>query len=230
MPTKNVCKSYVENGYYHLYNRGVEKRTIFQDDQDYKVFLSYLKIYLEPPIPPKERLININETVFKAIERPLKNFNNEISLLSYCLMPNHFHLLVKQKSLKGIAAFTKSLLTKYSTYFNKRYQRVGPLFQGAYKAVSVDDENYLLHLSRYIHLNPVDQTKDVKVTPLRSNYTSYDDYLGKRKTNWLHTDLILSFFNNSQKNKTINALSYQNFVEDFKNDPVEILGSLTLEE
>lgn len=226
MPTKNVRKNYLENGYYHLYNRGVEKRIIFQDDQDYKVFLSYLKLYLEPPNPPKERLVNINNTIFATIERPLKNFNNEISLLAYCLMPNHFHLLVKQKSLKGIASFTQSLLTKYSTYFNKRYERVGPLFQGVYKAVSIDEENYLLHLSRYIHLNP---THDAKVRPLRSTYSSYGDYLGERKTGWLNTELILSFFKNSRKVGYVNALSYQSFVEDSQNDPQETLGSLTLE-
>ena len=227
MPAKNVLKTYVEEGYYHLYNRGVEKRTIFQDDQDYKVFLSYLKTYLEPPSPPKDRIVKLNEITFTALARPLKNFNQEITLLAYCFMPNHFHLLVKQKSARSIESFTRSLLTKYSTYFNKRHQRVGSLFQGTYKAVLIDDENYLLHLSRYIHLNPFENAKD---TPLHSHYSSYGDYLDLRKTKWIDTSLILSFFKNTQKLHLKDILSYQSFVEDYPEDPKEILGQLIMEE
>lgn len=227
MPAKNVLKSYVEDGYYHIYNRGVEKRTIFQDDQDYKVFLSYLKNCLEPPLKPKEKKIRIGNTVFTKLEKSSKNFYQEIELLAYCLMPNHFHLLAKQKSPRSIESFARSLLTKYSTYFNKRYSRVGTLFQGTYKAALIKEENYLLHLSRYIHLNP---DKDVKDTPLHLCYSSYGDYLGFRKTKWVKTELILSFFKGAQKTHLKDILSYQSFVEDYFQDPAKLLSELTLEE
>lgn len=231
MPAKNVLKTYIEEGHYHIYNRGVEKRIIFQDDQDYKVFLSYLKTYLEPPGGPTERVAKIGETTFIAPKRPLNNFHQEITLLAYCLMPNHFHLQVKQKSPRSIELFMRSLLTRYSTYFNKRYKRVGSLFQGTYKGVLVEGEAYLLHLSRYIHLNPVGHRRgDVKDAPLHKWYSSYKDYLKLRKTQWLEPELILSFFKSAQKTHFKDILSYQSFVEDYLEDSRELLGNLTLEE
>lgn len=228
MPAKNCLKSYIENGFYHIYNRGVEKRIIFQDDQDYKVFLNYLKIYLEPPIPPEKRIAKIKETVFIAPGRPLKNFNKEIELLAYCLMPNHFHLLIKQNSPRSIESFTRALLTKYSMYFNKRYKRVGTLFQSTYKAILVMEDNYLLHLSRYIHLNPAKHLH-VKDTPLHRHYSSYGDYLGKKNTHWLKPEIILSFFKQTQKKDLKDLFSYQGFVENFQESPEEILQGLIIE-
>lgn len=232
MPAKNVLKLYIENGFYHLYNRGVEKRIIFQDDQDYKVFLKYLKVYLEPPQSPEKRIAKIGNLSFTAPQRLLKNFHKEIELLVYCLIPNHFHLLIKQKSPRSIESFMRSLLTKYSTYFNKRYQRVGGLFQGTYKAVLIENENHLLHLSRYIHLNPV-KHPDVKDTPLhtlRNSYSSYPEYLGQRKTDWIKTDFILSFFKSAQKTHLKDILSYQSFIEDYLEGAEKILGSLVIED
>jgi len=119
----------------------------------------------------------------------------------------------------------RSLSTKYSVYFNKRYDRVGPLFQGPYKAVLVENDNQLLHLSRYIHLNPV-TTKD---SPLRITYSSYADYLERKQTLWLKTEPILSFFKTAQKTKLRDMLSYQSFVEDYNHDPKETLEDMTLD-
>ena len=161
MPAKNSIKTYTENGYYHLYNRGVEKRTIFQGEQDYAVFLSYLKTYLmpkneddlrqklaDPTISYKEK-----ENIIKLLR--LNNFADEITLIAYCLMPNHFHFLVKQNSANGIDRFMNSLGTRYTMYFNRKYKRVGSLYQDVYKAVMVGSDEQLLHLTRYIHRNPV---------------------------------------------------------------------------
>lgn len=141
MPSKNSLKDYVKGGYYHLYNRGVEKRSIFQDQQDYSVFLSYLKTYLMPKdeqglrqrlsdskISAKER-----DTILKLLG--LNNFYEEILLISYCLMPNHFHFLVKQNSANSIDGFMNSLCTRYTMYFNRKYKRIGPLYQDVYKQV-----------------------------------------------------------------------------------------------
>ena len=217
MPGKNAIKSYIENGFYHIYNRGVEKRTIFQDKQDYRVFLHYLKLYLSPPDKTKGQTVKINNTIFKTPRRPLNNYHQKLELLAYCLMPNHFHLLVKQKKSRTIEFFMRSLLTKYSVYFNKRYDRVGSLFQGPYKAVLVENDNQLLHLSRYIHLNPY-----AKDSPLHLAYSSYADYLGIRKTSWHNSNTILSFFKTAQKTSLKDVFSYQSFVEQYSKEQISI--------
>lgn len=228
MPSRNIVKVYVKDGYYHIYNRGIEKRTIFKDEQDYKIFLKYIKESLSPPSVPKDLIKTFNvqgaTLTFKGYERQVKNFNNQIKLLAYCLMPNHFHFLIKQDDEKAISKFMQSLITRYSMYFNKKYNRVGKLFQGHYKAVLITDEAYLLHLSRYIHLNPSEYTND-----LINAHSSYAEYLGKRNTSWVSTAEILSFFNNATKD-FIKAQTYKDFVEKSKIDSASILGKSTLED
>lgn len=203
MPARNSIKQYVENSYYHLYNRGVEKRSIFLDEQDYAVFLSYLKEYLLPKNEKQliEKLSDDN-TSYKEKDKILKllrlnNFAEEITLLAYCLMPNHFHFSIKQKSANSIDRFMQSFGSRYTIYFNRKYKRVGSLFQAVYKAVLVDTEEQLLQLSRYIHKQA-----------LPSQPSSYQEYLGKRKTPWIHPEDILAYFS-----KTNPSLSYQSFVE-----------------
>lgn len=220
MPAKNSLKVYSENGFYHIYNRGVEKRLIFQDDQDYAVFLSYLKEYLLPK--NKEELTNkLLESGVSYKERAeilrllkLNNFADEIILLAYCLMPNHFHLLVKQKNANSIDRFMNSLGTRYTGYFNRRYKRVGALYQDVYKAVSVESDPQLLYLTSYIHRNPLKKlastgasTGDV-FRAYFSQPSSYPDYLEQRKTTWVHPENILAYFS-----KSYHQLSYQSFVE-----------------
>lgn len=222
MPAKNAIKVYVENGFYHIYNRGVEKRDIFLDEQDYKVFLHFLKRYLTPPPESPDRI------------QPGWKFDlfDKINLIAYCLMPNHFHLMIKQFTKEAMAEFMRALSNSYIRYFNEKYERIGVLFQGRYKAVLVETEPYLLHLTRYIHLNP---TELEEVRPGgRSDlvgypYSSYGEYLGKRKTSWVHPEEILTFFKTAQKTSLKDLLSYQSFVEDYKEDPKEILGSLAID-
>src|SRR3989339_150289 len=141
MPAKNSVKIYVSQGFYHVYNRGVEKRVIFLDEQDYRVFIHYLELYLSP----KDELINriraqINLTGTEKNLRIAKiltseNFYKKIELLCYILMPNHYHIILKQNEQNGMKLFMHSLIMRYVQYFNKKYERVGPLFQGRYKAV-----------------------------------------------------------------------------------------------
>jgi len=214
MPQKNSVKQYLKNGYYHVYNRGVEKRSIFLDTQDYQVFLRFLKEYLLPPKHPDLiALQGLNP------RRTAKNYFADIELLCYCLMPNHFHLELRQKSDLGLQSFMKALLTNYSMYFNRKYNRVGHLFQGIYKASMIMEDPYLVHLSRYIHLNPNDSM--ARVEPLQEyRFSSYADYLGLRKTEWVNTTLILSIFNELNKN-TRDSVSYQKFVEDIPTSTTE---------
>jgi len=217
MAAKNSRKTYLENGYYHIYNRGVEKRTIFQDQQDYAVFLSYLKEYLLPK--NKEELyekLSDSQLSSKEKNKTLKalrmnNFAGEIALLAYCLMPNHFHFFVKQKGMGTIDKFMNSLALRYTMYFNRKYKRVGHLYQGVYKAVLITSEEQFIHLSRYIHK----QTLALQDQVLQSwrQQCSYPEYLNQRKTEWIHPEEILSYFDRGNPN-----FSYESFVRQDSDD------------
>lgn len=199
MPAKNVIKNYQENSYYHLYNRGVEKRNIFTDEKDYKVFLSYLKIYLSPKDTKRSILLEAKnwkekDVIIRLLN--LKNYCESIDLLAYCLMPNHFHFLIKQNPAMAIKSFMHSLCTKYSMYFNRQYDRVGTLFQGNYKAVQVKSEEQLVYLSKYIHFNPgKEKMYDWK-------YSSLPNYSGTINQVWLKPTEIISLFSKDQPNST----------------------------
>src|SRR3990172_6687425 len=112
---------FYKDGYYHVYSRGIEKRKIFLDWADYRRFLARLKDYGRA---------------------------HSVTILAYCLMPNHYHLLVRQEYDDPLSIFLQKLNLAYSMYFNKKYDRVGPLFQSRFKAKLVDSEEYLLELSR----------------------------------------------------------------------------------
>lgn len=223
MPSRNTVKIYVANGIYHIYNRGVEKRKIFLDEEDYKVFLYYLKSYLLP----LEQQVKPPRGI-----KCLDNFilHKEIKLFVYCLMPNHFHLMLKQLREKTIIEFMRRLSNAYVEYFNKKYERVGSLFQGRYKAILVDKENYLLHLSRYIHINSLELFEDQKdkFEKLRKYpYSSYLDYIGKKNSKWISREEIMNYFENT---KDVTGFStYQSFVEEYQEDNGAILGGLTLD-
>jgi putative transposase len=172
--------------YYHVYNRGVEKREIFLNDGDEERFIRLL--YLANSTKP---------FVFRDVQNlPLSQIRRgdlRTSIGAYCLMPNHFHLLVRETQEGGISTFMEKLTTGYSMYFNKKYKRVGPLFQGRFKARHVNNDNYLKYLFAYIHLNPLKiidaDWKEKGITDPRKAkeylnkypYSSYDDFLGNRR-------------------------------------------------
>ena len=226
MPSKNIIKTYIENGFYHIYNRGVEKRKIFLDEQDYRVFLSYLKIYLSPKEESIKDILNTKDRSSSNFEiknkniteiYTLNNFYNRIDLICYVLMPNHFHLELRQHGKKDIETFMRSLITKYSKYFNKKYERVGPLFQGRYKAVLIQNTEYLLYLSKYIHLNPAELLINGQLL-IDYPWSSYPTYLKRITTSWLKTELINVNF---MKNKLFSVDLYKNFVEGNKKNLME---------
>lgn len=227
MPAKNSVKEFVADSYYHIYNRGVEKRVIFIDEQDYNVFISYLKTYLvskdtkklhsqlaNPKTPWSEK-----DKILKLLR--LNNFSDDLKLISYCLMPNHFHLLVIQKDSTTIDRFMNSLCTRYSMYFNRKYKRVGCLFQDVYKAVRVSNDEHLLEISRYIHRNPIPQV--LQGDPLQNlrkmedyMYSSYKDYFGSAPRSWIATQIILEYFSLKGPNTYAAFVSYN----DDRNDEV----------
>ncbi len=219
MPPKNSQKTYVDHTYYHIYNRGVEKRDIFLDEKDYVTFLGCLKLYLTPSKPVDHRLARTLQgsslsDIQKVIYAPSRQPNNHektIELVSYCLMPNHFHLLLRQVNKDSMNRFMRSLGTRYSMYFNKKYSRVGHLFQGIYKAVMVEQENQFLWLTKYIHRNPLKLAsyKDDPCKLAGYPYSSYKNYLGYIHQPWVHPENILTYFS-----KTNPKNSYQHFVEE----------------
>lgn len=174
MPGRNVVKEYVPKSYYHIYNRGVNKNNIFLDKQDRVVFLGLLKRYLG------------DDAEKKANREPYPNYGNDVQLLAYCLMNNHFHFFVYQESNMGIANFMKSLTVAYSMYFNRRYKRVGAVFQQRYRGVRITDDSQFLHISRYIHMNP-------------QNYEQYEwsslpYYLNQKTASWIKPEVVLDDF------------------------------------
>src|SRR3990167_5250179 len=122
MPSRNTVKEFAPDHYYHIYNRGVEKRQIFLDDQDYTVFIGLIKKYLT------------GQNNNKNNRHKFENLSGQVELLAYCLSPNHFHLLLYQTDKDAISKLMRRLSTGYVMYFNNRYTRVGGLFQGIYKA------------------------------------------------------------------------------------------------
>ncbi|MAJ97033.1 hypothetical protein CL644_02380 [bacterium] len=153
---------FVEGEYYHVYNRGVERRKIFTSVSDYQRFLLLL---LLGNTQQAVRISDLNRH-YSAQGRSLRDvFSEEIpqntlvDVLSYCLMPNHVHLIIREKEDDGISKFMSKVMTGYSMYFNKKYERSGALFQGRFQAKHIDSDFYFRHIFSYIHLNPVDLFK-----------------------------------------------------------------------
>ena len=223
MPARNRTKQYTEKSYYHIYNRGVEKRLIFLDEQDYAVFLSYLKNYLSPKNEKNlfDKLSDLNisypekNSILKLLR--LNNFYSEITLLSFCLMPNHFHFFIRQEDSTSMDKFMQSLGTRYTMYFNRKYKRVGTLYQDTYKAVLIVTDKQSVYLSKYIHKQAIIRQSSKRTVPKGQTLqswkneqpSSYSEYLGRRKTEWVHPEEILSYFS-----KTNPKLSYKAFVEE----------------
>lgn len=180
-------KLYDTDTYYHVYNRGVEKRTIFLDDSDYGVFIYLLKRYLS------------QEPELDKFGREYDKFYDEVSLIALCLMPNHFHMLIYQHDVEGVTRLLRAVTGSYARYFNKKYKRVGTLFQGVFKASRITSDAYLEHITRYIHLNPKDY--------LGWDWSSLPFYLGYQKADWIHPEMIID---------TSKPEKYLYFLEDYR--------------
>lgn len=219
MPSPNTLKSYVSESYYHIYNRGINKAEIFLDEKDYKVFLSYLKLYLTLP----ELRGDSSQAHSNPPSKELRNYFDHVKLIAYCLMPNHYHLMVWQKEADRINFFMRSLATKYSRYFNRKYNRLGPVFQSVYKAVLVETEEQQVYLTKYIHRNPVE------LLPARSlladyKYSSYGQYLGLFNQSWVNKNEILDLISKIGENK-----SYEDYVEETGDADLPSMKTIVIE-
>lgn len=197
----------VTGEYYHIYNRGVAYQSVFTNKRDYQRFILALHYYQFKNIPIRlSKFLQIPEEDRTTMFQDITDMNNRIvDVTTYCLMPNHFHLLLKQNTEDGISRFLRLTINSYARYFNIKYKRVGPLFQGMFKVVRVETEEQLLHLSRYIHLNPlvsfVVQEKDFISYP----WSSLQEYITHTPTITDPTP-ILSHFSPQQ--------SYLDFILD----------------
>ena len=190
MPSRNVLKVDVEHSYYHIYARGASKQKILVDEQDYVFFTRLFERYLS-----KEVTVSKKGTIYPK-------YSGKIELLCYCLMSNHFHLLIYQIEPSAMSKLMKSIMTSYSRYFNLKYKRSGPVFESRYKASRIDQQTYLEHISRYIHMNP----RYWKQYP----YSSIA-YFTKAKTptpDWLKPNKILGLFRSKK--------SYAEFVANYE--------------
>ncbi len=192
MPKRNRLKVYGADNYYHLYNRGVNKQDIFREPEDYFYFLSLFKRHLS------------SEVSKDSSGRPHTKFNEDVELIAFCMMPNHFHLLCYLKEPNGISKLMQSVLTAYSMYFNKKYRRTGGLFEGPFLASRITNDGYLWHVSRYIHLNPLDIGSDFKQYP----YSSISYFSGDKHADWLHVDKLVKTKDESRQ--------YLEFVADYE--------------
>ena len=166
---------FVPGEYYHIYNRGNSKQKIFLSKKDYERFVALLYG------------INTNESFnFFNFKKGngifLKEVKNQlVSIGAYCLMPNHFHILITPLSEKGLSKFMQKLSTAYSMYFNETYKRTGGLFEGKFKSVHVENDNQLKYLFSYIHLNPVklinSEWKENGIKNIKKTFKYLDTYL-----------------------------------------------------
>lgn len=194
--------SFVPGEFYHIYNRGNSKQIIFHDKQDYSRFLSLLYA-----VNTKQNII------LRLILKDVYKFDRGECLVSiggYCLMSNHFHLLLTETEDGSISKFMQKLTTAYSMYYNEKYDRTGSLFEGKFKSEHANEDRYLKYLFSYIHLNPVKiidknwKTNGIKnkqkVLEFLKNYeySSYKDYLGisRSENNILNKEAFPDYFPN----------------------------------
>lgn len=179
--------------FYHLYNRGIEKQAIFVDRRDYSHFTKSLFYYTIQNPKPKFSVYR-RTRIF-----PIDKTKKIVDIICYCLMPNHFHLLVKQLKDGGISEFMRRFIHSVTKYRNVKYTKQGPLFPGMFKAVRVESDEQLIHLSRYIHLNPLVSylVKDLDLY----EWSSYEEYIGTKSDGSCAKDEILDSFKSAEDYK-----------------------------
>jgi len=185
MPSKYLVRDFKKDGVYHIFNQGVDKRKIFLSDEDYQLFLYYLYIYLTPLDKVLRRYHALPIRLFN------KNMAKKVELLSYVLMPDHYHLILKQNDSDGISQFMKQLSNAYTQHFNQKYKRRGSLFEGPFKSVVLKSNDNLMQLSRFVHLHPFMENI---VTEPEYLWSSYNEYANPEEHKLCNTRKILALF------------------------------------
>jgi putative transposase len=202
----------VPGEYYHIYNRGTRKAGLFLDSRDWARFL-FGVLYFQSPTPfPQVGRLSKTYTSSEGFSVPDRDFANvlngrSVELVSFCLMGNHFHLIVRELVEGGISRYMQRIELAYTRYFNTKYSMSGHVFQGRYRTVHVADNEQLMHLSAYIHRNPR-ELKVWKDKEERYPWSSYQDYVTENR--WgglLAQEIILDQFEGTDKS------NYADFVK-----------------
>lgn len=199
---------FANNEIYHILNRSIEQRPIFMSKNQYDRGLLTLNFYRfkNPPLRLSKALLLENKKREEFFHKLKQESEKLIEIISYCLMPNHFHFLVKQTTDNGIVKFISNFTNSYTRYFNTKHKRTGPLFQGIFKAVRIENEEQLIHVSRYIHLNPVVsfliKEEFLDVYP----WSSLSEFLGHQKEEICDKEIVLCCFSSRE--------NYRKFVHD----------------
>lgn len=219
MPGRDI--PLVNGEIYHVFNRGIAGQPIFANKRDFQRFLDLLKYYqnIHPPLRYSYFLalsVDARNTMFQRL-RTKSDFL--VDILGFCLMPNHFHVLLKQKQERGTSLFLSNLTNSYTRYFNTKQKRTGPVFQGKFKAVRIEDADQLLHVIRYIHLNPYTSYVVKTIFELKSySYSSLQEYMKPVNLQLIQTDYVLSNFKSfkSFMKFTFDQAEYQKKLETIK--------------
>jgi len=223
---------------FHVLNRGVDKRNIFMNDKDYFRFLHNMYEFNDIEISASSSAYRFKILGFASLKTEKGDREPLVDIHAFCLMPNHYHLLISPKVENGISRFMKKLNMGYANYFNLKYKRSGALFQGRYKSILVEDESHFLHLPYYIHMNPLDLyspewrgykiKNSAKALGFLENYkwSSYLDYIGiKNCSSVLNKNFLSDVLGDARTYKTNMA----EFLREMKANFINDLGKLTLE-
>lgn len=196
---------FFEGGYFHVYNRGVDKRVIFLRYGHYLHFMQSMKLILfTGSATPR---LKTNQSLA---------LNRKVRILSYCLMPNHYHFLLQEIESGGISEFMHKLDTSYTKYFNMNSHRSGRLFEYTFKAKMIESDDPLVHVSRYIHLNPVIARLVEK--PEEWKWSSYREYVDIESAKLCDCSTIQYFFRdmNSYKEFVTDQIEYAKLLKDIE--------------
>lgn len=205
-------KPLVENEFYHIYNRGVDKRDIFLDESDYQRFVKCTKEFnCKDPIGSLyEKYLREKKTGMEIESPPI------VEIIAYCLNPNHFHLILKQIGEKGIEKFMQKIGVGYTMYFNQKYDRSGALFQGKFKSAHINSNATLLRLSVYVNCN----SEIHKIHPAKNyQWCGFLEYVGKNKNGICEREVIASHFKSEEdycRYAKENIENFQQEKEDLK--------------
>lgn len=211
----------VKDEIYHVFNRGIAKQPIFLEKRDYARALQVINFYAY--FKPKLRFSYFNRLPLDQRHEFLNDLKmkgkKQVEIFVFCLMPNHFHFLLKQKEEDGIANFVRNFQNSYAKYFNMRYGRTGSLFESMFKAVRIESDEQFLHVARYVHLNPLTSylIKDADGLDFYL-WSSFKDYLGNVESNLIRKDFLLKFFSSAVefKNFTLDQMDYQRELDTIK--------------
>lgn len=224
MPGRKV--PLVTNQFYHVLNRGIGSQPIFLNKRDSQRMWESVFYYQnqKPALSYSHFLRLPTKQRAEFFERLQEQSNFLVEIIALCFLPNHFHLLLKQIKDNGISLFMANLCNSYTRYFNTKNDRTGHLFQGKFKAVMIETDEQLLHISRYIHLNPyssylVKDLKELSIYP----YSSLSEYLGLSSTYFFQKKIILAQFKNisAYKKFVFDQADYQRSLQQIKHLALE---------